>query len=64
MHITKKKGKSKVLSRRFCSFDSETEQSAFQFEHIHCSDVCSHSSAPKSNKQNPRGEAELFLHSN
>ena len=46
-------GKSKVLSRGFCLFDSETEQRALQFLHIYCSDVRSHSSAPESNKQNP-----------
>ena len=46
--------KSKVLSREFCLFDSETEQSAVQFLHIYCSDVHSHSSAPESNKQNLR----------
>ena len=34
MLITKKKGKSKVLSREFCLFDSETEQRALQFLHI------------------------------
>ena len=50
----KKKGKSKVLSRGFCLFDSETEQRALQFLHIYCSEVRSHSSAPESNKQNPR----------
>ena len=50
----KKKGKSKVLSRGFCLFDSETEQRALQFLHIYCSDLRSHSSAPESNKQNPR----------
>ena len=49
-----KKGKSKVLSRGFCLFDSETEKRALQFLHICCSDVRSHSSAPESNKQNPR----------
>ena len=49
-----KKGKSKVLSRGFCSFNSETEQRALQFLHIYCSDVRNHSSAPESNKQNPR----------
>ena len=43
-----------MLSRGFCLFDSETEQRALQFLHICCSDVCSHSSAPESNKQNPR----------
>ena len=47
-------GKSKVLSRRFCLLDSETEQRAFKFLHIYCTDVRSHSSAPESNKQNPR----------
>ena len=46
-------GKSKVLSRGFCLFDSETEQRELQFLHIHCSDVRSHSAAPESNKQNP-----------
>ena len=50
----KKKDKSKVLSSGFCLFDSETEQRALQFLHIYCSDVRSHSSAPESNKQNPR----------
>ena len=47
-------GKSKVLSRGFCLFDSENDQRALQFWHIHCSDVRSHSAAPESNKQNPR----------
>ena len=47
-------GKSKVLSRRFCLFDSETEQRALQFLHIYFSDERSHSSAPESNKQNLR----------
>ena len=47
-------GKSKVLSRGFCLFDSETKQRALQFLHIYCSGVRSHSSAPESNKQNPR----------
>ena len=47
-------GTSKVLSGGFCLFDSETEQGALQFLHIYCSDVHSHSSAPQSNKQNPR----------
>ena len=54
MLITKEEGKSKVLSRGFCLFDSETEQRALQFLHIYCSDVRSHSSAPESNNQNPR----------
>ena len=54
MLITKEKGKSKVLSCGFCLFDSETVQRALQFLHIYCSDVHSHSSAPESNKQNPR----------
>ena len=56
MLITKrrKKGKSTVLSRGFCLFDPETEQRALQFLHIYCSHVRSHSSAPESNKQNPR----------
>ena len=54
MLIKKKKGKSKILSRGFCLFDSETEQRALQFLHIYCSDVRSHSSSPESNKQNPR----------
>ena len=52
--LGKKKGKSKVLSRGFCLFDSETEQRALQFLHIYCLYVRSHSSAPESNKQNPR----------
>ena len=47
-------GKPKVLSRGFCLLDSETEQRALQFLHIHCLDVNSHSSAPESSKQNPR----------
>ena len=50
-------GKSKVLSRGFCLFDSETEQRALQFWHIYCSDVRSHSAALESNKQNPRDRA-------
>ena len=50
----KKRGKSRVLSRGFCLFESETEERALQFLHIHCSYVCCHSSAPESNKQNPR----------
>ena len=55
MYLQRKKmGKSLVLSRGFCLFDSETEQRALQFLHIHSSDVRSHSSAPESNKQNPR----------
>ena len=33
---------------------AETEQRELQFLHIYCSDVCSHSAAPESNKQNPR----------
>ena len=58
-------GKSKVLSRGFCLFDSETEQRALQFLHIYCSDVHSHSSAPESNKQNPRDrtlDLPIFFH--
>ena len=47
-------GKSEVLSRGVCLFDSETEQRALQFLHSYSSDVRSHSSAPESNKQNPR----------
>ena len=35
----KKKGKSKVLSGGFCLFDSEAEQRALKFLHIHCSNV-------------------------
>ena len=61
----KKKGKSKVLSRGFWLFDSETEQKALQFLHIYCSDVRSHSSAPESNKQNPRDrtlDLPFFFH--
>ena len=50
----KKKGKSNVLSRGFCLFDSEIEQRALQFLHIYCSDVRNHSSAPESNEQNLR----------
>ena len=48
----KRKGKSKVLSGRFCLRDSEAEQKAIQFLHIHCSNVNSHSSAPESSRQN------------
>ena len=51
-HRRKKKGKSKVLSRGFCLFDSEAEQRALQFLHIYCSNVNSYCSAPESNKQN------------
>ena len=61
----KKKGKSKVLSRRFCLFDSEAEQRELQFLHIYCSDVRSHSTAPESNKQNPRDrtlDLPIFFH--
>ena len=47
-------GKSKVLSRGFRLFDSETEQRELQFLHIYCSGVPTHSAAPESNKQNPR----------
>ena len=50
-----KKGKSKVLSSGFCLFGSEAKQRALQFLHIYCSDERSHSTAPESNKQNPRG---------
>ena len=50
----KKKGKSKVLSCGFCLRDSEAEQRAFRFLHIHCSNVNSYSSAPDSNGPNPR----------
>ena len=49
----KKKGRSKVLSGRFCFSDSEAEQRALQFLHIWYSNVNSCSSAPNSNKQNP-----------
>ena len=48
----RKKGKCKVLSRGFCISDSEAEQRALQFLHIHCSSVNSYSSAPESNRQN------------
>ena len=61
----KKKCKSKVLSRGFCLFDSETEQRALQCLHINCSDVRSDSSAPESNKQNPRDrtlDLSFFFH--
>ena len=33
---------------------NKTEQRASYFWHIHCSDVRSHSTAPESNKKNPR----------
>ena len=46
-------GKSKVLSRGFCSRDSEAEQRLLQFLHIYCSIVHSYSSAPRSIKPNP-----------
>ena len=49
----KKKCKSKVLFRRFCLRDSEVEQRASRFLHIHCSNVNSYSSAPESNRLNP-----------
>ena len=49
----KKKGISKVLSRGFCLRDSEAEQRALRFLHIHCSNVNSYSSAPESNTQSP-----------
>ena len=49
----KKKGKSKVLFDGFRLRDSEAEQRALQFLHIHFSNVNSYSSAPESNKQNP-----------
>ena len=44
---TKKKGKFKVLSRRFCLRDLEAEQRALQFLHIYVSNVNSYSSAPE-----------------
>ena len=51
--------KRKRVTLKFCLADfvffySETEQRALQFLHIYCSDVRSYSSAPESNKQNPR----------
>ena len=61
MLITKEEGKSKVLSRGFCLFDSETERRALQFLHIYCSDVRSHSSAPGSNKQNQLSSSFPYL---
>ena len=48
----KKKGKSKVLSRGFRLRDSEAEQKALQFLHIHCSNVNSPFSVPESNRLN------------
>ena len=48
----KKKGKFKVLSRQFHLRDSEAEQRALQFLHIHCSNVNSYSSDPESNRPN------------
>ena len=50
----KKKGKSKVLSDGFCLRDSEAEQRALRFLHIHRSNVNIYSSAPESDQQNPR----------
>ena len=61
----KKKSKSKVLSRGFCFFDSETEQRALKLWHIHYSDVRSYSSGPESNKQNQRDrtlDLPFFFH--
>ena len=46
--------KSKVLSSGFCVRDSEDEQRALQLLYIYCSIANSCSSAPESNKQNPR----------
>ena len=60
MCLKRKKGKSIVLSRGFCSFDSETEQRVLIFWHYHYSDVRSYSSAPESNKQNPRERTLLY----
>ena len=40
-----------------CLFDSEIEQRALQFLHRFCSDECSHSTVPESNKQNLRDRA-------
>ena len=47
------KGESRVLWGGFCLRDSEAEQKALQFLHIHCSNVNSYSSAPELDKQNP-----------
>ena len=47
----KKKGKSKVLSDRYCIHHSEEEQRALHLLHIFCSNVNSYSSAPESKKQ-------------
>ena len=52
MCIGRKKGRSKVLSCGFCLRDLKAEQRALLFLHIHCSNVNSHSSAPKSKRQN------------
>ena len=63
--LRQKKGKSKVLSRGFCLFDSETEQRALQFWHIYCSDIRSHCSAPESSKQNAKDrtiDLPFFFH--
>ena len=49
----KKRGESKVLSRRFRLRDSESAQRALRFLNIHCSNVNSYSSAPGSNRPNP-----------
>ena len=49
--IPKKKGKSKVLSRGFCLFDSEAEQRV-QCLCIYCANVNSYSSPPESTRQN------------
>ena len=53
MVLKRRQGKSKVLFGRFCLRDSEAEQRALPFVHIHHSNVNSYSSAPESDKQNP-----------
>ena len=51
----KKKGKSRVLSGKFCARDLEAEQRVLQFLHIYCSNVNNYSSAPESKRQSPPG---------
>ena len=60
MCLRKKRGKSKVVSSGFCLHDSEAEERALPFLHIYCSIVNSYSSAPESNKQNPRDISKIL----
>ena len=61
----KKKGKFKVLSRRFCLRGSEAEKRELQFLHIHCTHVNSYSAAPESTRQNAQDrtiDLPFFFH--